>query len=172
MFVWLLGTASASVPVAFVPEAVHQITWARPFRLEAPIPYRHASPSRMVQDGWLVELRVEPSAMRARAIGVPVLWIGRDLAVRTHWDDPVGCAVVWVPGTHDLHNEPVFFGSGTLPEQMTAERGAAEQQQAVRAGVKPLPAAQVLDVQEQVITVPHEAALLALAKQRSDRCGR
>ena len=171
MFAWLLGSASASGTDAFAPEAVHQITWARPFRLDVPIRYQHASPGRFVQDGWLIELRVDPAAMQARAGGVPVLWIGTDLAVRTNWDHPGGCAVVWVPGSHDLRNEPVFFGSDTLPEQMTSERGAAERRRAAQAGVKPLPAPQVLDVKNEVVLLESERGLLQLAAQMSSRCG-
>lgn len=169
---WLLGAALAGPPVSFSQDAVRQVVWARPFELDAPARYRHASPGREVTSGWLVELRVEPGAMVARQIGVPVLWIGTDLAVRTHWNDPGGCAVVWVPGSHDLRADPVFFGSDTLPEQMDAERTAAEHARAREHGIGPLPAERIGDVTHDVQRLPDESALYALLARRSAACAR
>lgn len=171
MLTLMVGGAMASSP-GFDPQAVRSIVWARPFVLERAARYRHASPGREVTTGWLVELRVDPAAMVARQIGVPGLWIGGDLAVRTHWGDPNGCAVVWVPGQHDLRAERVFFGSDALPEQMDAERAAAEHERARLAGIEPLPAARILDVDLEPLKLPHESALLELAASRSARCAR
>ncbi|MCB9677309.1 MAG: hypothetical protein H6737_19515 [Alphaproteobacteria bacterium] len=155
----------ALLALAHADDRVHHVEWAQRFELAEAHPYRHSATPRDIREGWLVELHVAPDTMVPRQIGVPVLWIGDDLAVRTSWGS--GCAVVWVPGDHDLAKEPVFFGSTTLPEQMDAERSAAEHAEASAKGWGPVP---VHHVESDVLKVADFRAVAAVAKVRSDAC--
>ncbi|MEZ4317532.1 MAG: hypothetical protein R3F61_08505 [Myxococcota bacterium] len=162
----LIALAFAEEPLP-ASSRVDHIVWAQPFTLQTPHPYRHTAVPRDIDRGWLVELRVDPTAMLARQIGVPGLWIGDDLAVRTNWDHLGGCAVVWVPGDHDLRNEPVFFGSTTLPERMDAERSALEHTAAREKGWGPVP---VRTLETKPLALADLRGLMAIAADRIEAC--
>lgn len=138
---------------------VEQVTWARPFRLQKEHPYRYARPARDITEGWLVELRVAAWTQRAGPV-VPNLWIGSTIAGRLRWNS--ACAVVWVPGAHDLATEPVFFGTTTLPEQIDAARAES----IVTLG-RVLPQPPRHDVRGAAIQVED---FRALARVASERC--
>jgi hypothetical protein len=168
MIAWLFGTALGSSN-ALEPSPAREIVWARPFELAEPARYRHTSHGRDVRRGWLVELRVEPSALVPRQIGVPLLWVGDDLAVRTNWSDLQGRVVVWVPGDHDLRQESVFCGSDVLPEQVDAPATRRELRRAEEAGIRPVPAERIGDISNEVLELPDERALLERAAARRAR---
>ena len=101
---------------------VHQVTWARPFTLQVAHPYRYTTEARPITKGWIVQLEVEAWTQRPGPV-VPALWIGPTIAGRLTWGS--ACAVFWVPDDHDLQNEPVFFGSTALPEQISPAEARA-----------------------------------------------
>jgi hypothetical protein len=138
----LLATTSlparAAEPTGQDPR-VEAIRWAQPFTLQTPHRYRHTATPSDVTHGFLIELAVAPETQRPRQIGVPGLWVGDHLAVRFNWDHQTGCSVVWVPrapedGLDTLAEQPVLFGSTTLPERMDDEQRAVEHETARRNG--------------------------------------
>lgn len=137
---------------------VQQVTWARPFTLERPHPYRYTSEPRAITRGWLVELQVDPWTQRPGPV-VPSLWIGSTIAGRLTWGS--GCAVVWVPDDHNLREEPVFFGSTALPEQIDPTEAASIAAQGAK-----LPRAPRLDVTGPVLELGDFREVAALARTR------
>lgn len=161
---WLTLAALAT------PPEVHSIRWARPFVLAEAHPYTHTDTPRDVKAGWLLELRVDPGALRPLQVGVPLLWVGQDLAVPTNWDHVGGCAVVWVPGPHALREELLFYGSTELPERVGAERRAIEHADARTRGVRPLPATAIVDIDGPTLVLGSFGDLMRVAADRVQAC--
>lgn len=136
-----LMTAFAAEPVPLVDDGtlVHEVRWARPFTLTVPHPYRYTAEPREITKGWLVELVVEGWTMMPRQVGVPNVWIGDQVAGRLTWarkNDGPACAVVWVPGEHDLSKDPVFFGTTDLAERIDEAKRAAVSKAGAEIGPK------------------------------------
>lgn len=105
------------------------------FELEAPVRYTHTQSPRQVQSGWVLELVVDPRLQRPHPIATPVLWVGRQVAVRVNWSD--ACAVVWVPDGPDPTTVPIYYGGVELPERLSGEDGAQWEARARAADVVP-----------------------------------
>jgi len=156
---------SLLLSLALADDRVKQVEWAQRFELKTPHPYQHSAQPHPIQQGWLVQLRVDAPAQRPLQIGVPLLWVGDDVAVRTNWGSE--CAVVWVPGEHDLRKEPIFYGSTTLPERVDAERRALDHSQAADRGWGPKP---VLELSTHTQVFANYTELMAFATDRAKRC--
>ncbi|MBX2797559.1 MAG: hypothetical protein KTR31_07825 [Myxococcales bacterium] len=140
---WLLwSAASAQEPMPPEPDPtivddgtlVDRIWEVTPFRLGEAHPYRHARTPRSVKEGAVVVLSVAPWTQVARPVGVPLLWVGDQLAVRLTWGDREGCAVVWVPRRPEP-SDLVFFGTTELPERMGPAQRVAQAGAAQRRGI-------------------------------------
>ena len=120
------------------PVSATAITWAQPFTLAQPSPYRGRGDSQTFSAGVILQLEVPEGYALQRAIDQPVLYVG-DWPARVLRTDPAGtCVVAWSPAPADTSALTVFFGDTTLPERVDAEGAAAQLADATIAGVKPL----------------------------------
>ncbi|MCA9568370.1 MAG: hypothetical protein KC656_11030 [Myxococcales bacterium] len=157
--------AVIGITMAFATDGasgVQEVRWARPFRLERALMYRHTPEPRAIREGWILELLVDPARMVPHPIATPTLFVDTTVAVRTAWRTP--CAVVWVPGDVDPARATVFFGSTELPERIDATRAAAELS---AADARPVP---VGDVSRDALVLTDANALYGLAEERRRRC--
>ena len=164
--IWFLNLALAGVPIADDGAAVREILWARPFQLQSAHPYRYTAQSRPISEGWLLSLWVDPAYQVPRQHGVPVLWIGDQIAGRTNWGSE--CTVVWVPGAHDLRSERIFYGSAVLPERVNPARQQEESAEAARKGIQPIQ--KIGDLEPTVLVLEDFRGLMEVAAAQQAQC--
>ncbi len=162
----MMHPLALSMASAASPSGVEEVVWAAPFTLATPHRYSHTVEPRAIDSGWLLELKVDPAHMVPRQVGVPLLWVGDHVAVRTNWDHVGGCAVVWVPGELDPEKASIFFGSALLPERVDLDTRKAELARGAAAGHGPVPVREV--------SAPISSAtfmdLMRVAADRVERC--
>ena len=132
------AAAVAAPPIPNTPAAVTDVVYARPFALNDGFRYDWCNEPFQVSQGTILVLRVDPRLVIPRQIGEPVLYVGKQAAMRLNQGDQSGYVVAVVPGQVDLTKELVWFGIAEVPERINAARVQAERQQAEKAGIKPL----------------------------------
>ncbi len=117
-------------PVPVIPtgngEAVIDLLYARPFQLEVGYRYDFLADRPLVTRGVILVLEVDPEFARPRAVNRPVLYVGSVPAQICNSGYGSGRVIAIVPGSVDLKQTPIFYGSVELPERVTSERGARE----------------------------------------------
>lgn len=140
--------APTEAAVAERPGGVHELLFARPFRLDEP--YRHTwrAEQPLVSAGYLVVLRVDEDLARPRQTAEPVLFAGAQTLERVNTGRGSGRLVVVLPSTWDaqhgfavdLAKTAFWFGEPELPERIDAARASEEAQRAHARGVRPFDA--------------------------------
>ncbi len=177
MIAWITAALAAPVaePVRVVDtgRSVTGLTFVRPFELATPAEWTVTAHPEPVTRGILLELRADPTLLRARDVGASVLYVGERPAFPFNWDAVGGCLVAWVPGDPDLASTEVFFGSTELPERVDAARGAAERAAARAVGVVPFPVEVVAKARAAggpMLRARDVAEVEALAMARVEAC--
>jgi hypothetical protein len=117
--------------------SVMALAYARAFTLDEPLTYDWSAEALVLDSGYVLVFEVDPEYAYQRQVGQPVLYVGaRPAAIVNHGHES-GIVVAIVPDT-DLAAVPAFYGSVMLPEQVDAERGAAELAAARAVGVENL----------------------------------
>jgi hypothetical protein len=151
---WALTTtvvAGDAPPVPGTPAAVRDIIYARPFTLAKGEKHGWRQEKPVVSSGYVLVLEVDPDLVYPRQLAEPVLYVGRQTAERVNHGYASGRVIAIVPGQIDSKQEDyldlskvrIWFGTPELPEQVDAGTIEFERQLAVRAGIRPLPAARV-----------------------------
>ncbi|MHC4427852.1 MAG: hypothetical protein ACYS0D_04515 [Planctomycetota bacterium] len=151
---WALTTtvvAADAPPVPETPSAVRDIIYARPFTLDKSEGHGWRMEKPMVSSGYVLVLEVDPDLVYPRQQAEPVLYVGRQTAERINHGHESGRVVAIVPGQIDPQREDyldlskvrIWFGTPELPERVDAAMIERERRLAVRAGIRPLPAAKV-----------------------------
>jgi hypothetical protein len=138
MCLFAAAAVFAAPPVPNTPAAVDQVVYARPFSLNDGFQYQYTNEPFQVTQGTILVLKVDPKLVVPRQIGEPVLYVGKQAAMRLNQGDQSGYVVAVVPGRVDLTKDLVWFGTAEVPERINAARVQAERQQAEKAGIKPL----------------------------------
>jgi len=143
IFAVLLLLASAAVaappPIPDTPAPVIDLVYARPFSLTEGFEFRWSAERPVVTRGVILVLDVDPALIYPRQVAEPVLYVGDRTAQRVSRGYPAGRVLAIVPGDVDLAGTPIFFGTPELPERIDAATARGEREQAVAAGIRPLP---------------------------------
>jgi hypothetical protein len=123
-----------------------------------------------VSEGYVLELRVDPDALLPLQTGVPVLFVGTDIAQSTNWDHKGGCAVVLVPGPVDLSTAPVFFGSTELPERLDQAKRQAVYEAAAQGPLDPAALQTALEKGGETLRTADMRGVYAEAARRVALC--
>ncbi|SDW67884.1 hypothetical protein [Nitrosomonas communis] len=142
------------------PAPIKSILAARPFTLETPYPYTWSKERFMVSTGVLIVLEVDPAYVVPRNKLEPVLYAGNVPVQRLNHGNVSGRVIGIVPGSIDLTNALIWFGSPDLPERITASTVESERVRAERAGIRPFPEGRVASVSHPPVVAKDLATLL------------
>lgn len=137
---WLLLAglpAAAATPLPQTPAPVRALLSVQPFTLENGFIYEWSAERPLVTEGLLLVLNVDPAFLRPRETQEPVLFVGPFPAQRLSWNLETGRMIVLVPARVDLSQEPVWFGTPGLPEEIDLKTAQAERRSALSAGIRP-----------------------------------
>ncbi len=141
----MLGEALAGGDHALpdTPSAVLGVVAIQPFSLRTAFLYNWLASQPEVSSGLLVVLQVDPRYVHPTDAAEPVLYAGDRTVKRLNQGERSGYVLGIVPGTATLATALVFFGTPELPERVTDEILAQQQELARRAGIKPFTAEQL-----------------------------
>lgn len=155
------AVASAGVPpVPATPASVDDVVYAAPFVLEQGYVSDWRLERPMVTRGHLVVFRVAPDLVYPRQTAEPVLYAGDQTVERLNVGYPSGYVVAIVPGTADLAQVPIWFGTPRLPESVDAGTVRAERSRAEAAGIAPVPPDRIRSVLRKPLALADKSALL------------
>jgi len=92
--------------------------------------------------GTILVLKVKPELVIPRQSEEPVLYVGRQTAMRLNHGNESGHVIAVVPGDVDLTKDPIWFGTPALPERVDEATIKTECAKAQQAGIKALSAEQ------------------------------
>lgn len=144
-----------ALPQTPSPTTVPTIVMLRPVVLAKSYPTDFRADHASVTGGWLMVIKADSSILAPRSVAEPLL-----LAGGKNWNESVewfnhgyasGHRVCFIPSpvndkgelAHSTESLQVWFGTPKLPESVTADELTAQRALADRAGITPVPAAQV-----------------------------
>ncbi len=130
-------------PMPATPAPVNDLVYARPFKLGASFKHTWSKEQPAYTEGWLLVLRADPALIFPRQTGMPVLFVGDVPAQVLNNGHESGHVIALVPGTFNLKQVPIWFGTPGLPGEVTNTQAARERAAATNAGIRPLDAARV-----------------------------
>jgi hypothetical protein len=170
----MIAFALAGLALAAPPT----VEWAQPVHLAVGAPYHWVAGAPVRQDGWILQIRVDPQVLVPHQVGAQVLYAGPTPIAVVNADTAGGCAVGYVLGPYDPATTPVFVGSAQLPERVDAAAGAREAAAATATAHPPAvlaPSAALDDLRgiyailaERVAAcAPHETDVIATLRAQS-----
>jgi hypothetical protein len=148
------------MPAPPTPAAVRDILEVRPFTLQTPYRNDWSKERASVTTGVLVVLDVDPAYVVRRDSLEPVLYAGNVTVQRLNHGDQSGRVIGIVPGTVDLSNVPIWFGTPELPERVTENVVRSERALAEKTGVRSFPAEKIAARTRPVVAATDLSALL------------
>lgn len=143
--------------------AVRSVLAAESFTLTQPYAYEWAADHRLVTNGTLLVIDVDPVWIQPKDARQAVLYVGDTPAERIAGVWPSSRIVVLVPGDVDPTKVPIYFGGYELPEKVdrAAGKGSLLGAQGKGFGPKaiPTPSAQRFDTRDALLA--RAATLLA-----------
>ncbi len=142
------------------PAPVKNILFAQPFTLETPFINTFSKERARVSNGVLIVVEVDPALVIPRNTLEPVLYAGNVAVQRLNQGERSGRVIGIVPGTINLANAPIWFGTPELPERVTESTVQYERGLAEKAGVRAFPSAKLSSIERPVIAAKDLATLL------------
>jgi hypothetical protein len=147
----LLGLPSlsfaAAPPVDPVAAGQVEVLEAIPFRCDEPWTHHWSAERPAVEAGTILVVRVEPEALRPRAVDMPLLMVGDDIAELVNPGNRQGLVIAVVPApagwtageVPSLAGREVFLSKPGLPDRIDAAERKARREAARAAGVAAQP---------------------------------
>ena len=131
------------------PAPVDEVLYARPFTLNEAMRFDWCKEPFNLTRGTILVLKVKPELVIPRQSEEPVLYVGRQTAMRLNHGNESGHVIAIVPGDVDLTKDAIWFGTPALPERVDAATIKTESAKAEQAGIKALSAEQARAAQDR-----------------------
>ena len=141
--------AQGGPPVPPTPAPVDEVLYARPFTLNEAMRFDWCKEPFNLTRGTILVLKVKPELVIPRQSEEPVLYVGRQTAMRLNHGNESGHVIAIVPGDVDLTKDAIWFGTPALPERVDAATIKTESAKAEQAGIKALTAEQARAAQDR-----------------------
>ena len=135
-------------PLPATPAPTGKVHYAERVVLDESFAYEWRAERPEVAAGWLLVVDVDPACVVPRQTEQPVLYVGKQVAMRYNVGFRAKRVVIFVPSALDANGEltlkledaPIWFGAPDLPERVDQNLIDAERAVADARGVTPRPA--------------------------------
>ena len=139
------------------PAPTGKVHYAERVVLEESFPFEWRAERPEVNAGWLLVVDVDPACVVPRQTEQPVLYVGKQVAMRYNVGFRAKRVVIFVPSAVDangaftlkLTEAPIWFGAPDLPERVDQNLIDAERAVADDLGVTPRPANELTPLVER-----------------------